>query len=244
MSSEVPMQREVDAGPDRRRWLALALIVAAQFMVVLDVAIVNVALPSIRTDLNFSQESLQWVITAYAIFFGGFLLLGGRLADLLGRRRLFVAGLALFTVMSLLDGLAWSEGSLIVFRSLQGLGAAMLSPAALSILTTTFREGRERNVALGIWGAASGSGGAAGVLLGGALTSGLSWSWIFFINIPVGVLVLAVTPFLVRESRADLRHRNFDAAGAFSITGGLMLLVYAMTRAAQHGWGTASTVGL
>src|SRR5947207_13115056 len=142
---------------DRRRWGALALIIAAQFMVVLDIAIVNVALPSIKTDLHFSQENLQWVITAYSIMFGGFLLLGGRLADLLGRRRLFVVGLALFTVSSLLDGLAWSEGSLIVFRSLQGLGAALLSPAALSILTTTFREGRERNLALGIWGAASGS---------------------------------------------------------------------------------------
>ena len=229
---------------DRRRWWALALIVAAQFMVVLDVAIVNVALPSIRTDLNFSQESLQWVITAYAIFFGGFLLLGGRLADLLGRRRLFVAGLALFTIMSLLDGLAWSEGSLIAFRALQGLGAAMLSPAALSILTTTFREGRERNVALGIWGAASGSGGAAGVLLGGALTSALSWSWIFFINVPAGLLVMALTPVLLRESRADLGHRRFDFAGAASITGGLMLLVYAMTRATQHGWATGSTIGL
>src|SRR6186997_1717270 len=169
---------------DSRRWAALALIVAAQFMVILDIAIVNVALPSIKTDLGFSQESLQWVVTAYAIFFGGFLLLGGRLADLFGRRRLFMTGLALFTVSSLLDGLAWSEGSLIAFRGLQGLGAAMMSPAALSILTTTFREGRERNIALGVWGAASGSGGAAGVLLGGALTSALSWSWIFFINVP------------------------------------------------------------
>ena len=149
MSSTKSSSRERRRGSDRRRWLALAVIVAAQFMVVLDVAIVNVALPSIKTDLNFSQESLQWVITAYAIFFGGVLLLGGRLADLLGRRRLFMAGLLLFTVSSLLDGLAWSEGSLIAFRSLQGLGAALLSPAALSILTTTFREGRERNLALG-----------------------------------------------------------------------------------------------
>ncbi len=229
---------------DRRRWIALAVIVAAQFMVVLDIAIVNVALPSIKTDLHFSQESLQWVITAYAIFFGGVLLLGGRLADLLGRRRLFVAGLLLFTVSSLLDGFAWSEASLIAFRSLQGLGAALLSPAALSILTTTFREGRERNLALGIWGAASGSGGAAGVLLGGALTSGLSWSWIFFINVPVGALVIGLSPWLLRESRADLKHRHFDFAGAASITGGLMLLVYAMTRASQHGWVTAETIGL
>src|SRR5215470_9563654 len=213
-------------------------------MVVLDVAIVNVALPSIKNDLHFSQESLQWVITAYAIFFGGFLLLGGRLSDLLGRRRVFIVGLAVFTVFSLLDGLAWSEGSLITFRSLQGLGAALLSPAALSILTTTFEEGPERNRALGIWGAVSGSGGAAGVLLGGALTSGLNWSWIFFINVPVGIAVIGLTPFVLRESRANLQHRHFDFAGAASITSGLMLLVYGLTRAAQHGWGTASTIGL
>src|SRR5436189_4568256 len=242
MSAQIVTDAAV--GKRDRRWWALAVIVAAQFMVVLDVAIVNVALPSMKPDLHFSQENLQWVITAYSIMFGGFLLLGGRLADLLGRRRLFVVGLALFTVSSLLDGLAWSEGSLIVFRSLQGLGAALLSPAGLSILTTTFREGRERNLALGIWGAASGSGGAAGVLLGGALTSALSWSWIFFINVPVGALVLGLTPWLLRESRADLRHRNFDFAGAATITGGLMLLVYAMTRATQHGWVTAETIGL
>src|ERR671937_2450265 len=243
MTVETVAQGAVGA-QDRKRWIALAALVAAQFMVVLDVAIVNVALPSIKTDLDFSQESLQWVITAYAIFFGGVLLLGGRLSDLLGRRRVFVAGLAVFTVFSLLDGLAWSEGSLIAFRALQGLGAALLSPAALSILTTTFREGRERNLALGIWGAASGSGGAAGVLLGGALTSGLSWSWIFFINIPVGALVIGLTPWLLRESRAELNHRHFDFSGAASITAGLMLLVYAMTRAAQHGWGPAETIGL
>src|SRR5213595_739960 len=248
MSAEIVAQATDERGNEdagtRRRWWALAVIVAAQFMVVLDVAIVNVALPSIKTDLNFSQESLQWVITAYSIFFGGVLLLSGRLADLLGRRRLFAAGLVLFTVSSLLDGLAWSEPSLIAFRSLQGLGAALLSPAALSILTTTFREGRERNVALGVWGAASGSGGAAGVLLGGALTSALSWSWIFFINVPVGLLVLGLTPVLLRESRADLKHRHFDFAGAASITSGLMLLVYALTRATQHGWVTAETIGL
>jgi EmrB/QacA subfamily drug resistance transporter len=229
---------------DRRRWFVLALIVTAQFMVVLDIAIVNVALPSIKTDLHFSQVSLQWVITAYTILFGGVLMLGGRLADLLGRRRLFMIGLALFTVSSLLDGLAWSESSLIAFRTLQGLGAALLSPAALSILTTTFAEGRERNLALGIWGAVSGSGGAAGVLLGGALTSAFGWSWIFFINVPVGVGVIAAAPFLLRESRADLQHRHFDFAGAASITSGLMLLVYAMTRAAQHGWGTAESIVL
>ncbi len=244
MAGQILTDAQAGAQPDRKRWIALAVIVAAQFMVVLDIAIVNVALPTIRTDLHFSQESLQWVITAYSILFGGVLLLGGRLADVLGRRRLFIAGLALFTVSSLLDGLAWSEGSLIAFRALQGLGAALLSPAALSILTTTFRQGRERNLALGIWGAASGSGGAAGVLLGGALTSALSWSWIFFINVPVGALLVGVSPWLLRESRADLRHRNFDFAGAASITGGLMLLVYAMTRATQAGWGTGSTIAL
>src|SRR6059058_3828864 len=241
-----PQRLEPPMSPleNRRRWIGLALIVLAQFMVVLDVAIVNVALPSIKTDLHFSQEGLQWIVTAYAIMFGGVLLLGGRMADLLGRRRMFMAGLVLFTVSSHLDGLAWSEGSLIAFRSLQGLGAALLSPAALSILMTTFREGRERNLALGIWGAASGSGGAAGVLLGGALTSAFSWSWIFYINVPAGVIVLALTPWLLRKSRADLDHRHFDAAGAVTITSGLMLLVYAMTRATQHGWATTETVGL
>src|SRR5437867_8976528 len=215
---------------DSRRWWALAIVIAAQFMVILDIAIVNVALPSIKTDLHFSQENLQWVITAYAILFGGVLLLGGRLADLFGRRRLFVAGLVVFAISSLLSGLAWSEASLIGFRALQGLGGALLAPAALSILMTTFAEGRERNIALGIWGAASGSGGAAGVLLGGLLTSSLDWSWIFFINVPVAAAVVALSPFLPRESRAGLAHRHFDVAGAASVTGGLMLLVYAMTR--------------
>ena len=229
---------------DNRRWIALAVIVLAQFMVVLDVAIVNVALPSIKTDLNFSEQNLQWVITAYSILFGGVLLLGGRLADILGRRKLFIAGIALFTVSSLLDGLAWSEGSLIAFRALQGLGAALVSPAALSILTTTFAEGRERNRALGIWGAVSGSGAAAGVLLGGALTSAFSWSWIFFVNVPVGLLVLVLSPLLLRESRADLADRHFDVSGAAAITGGLMLLVYSLTRATTHGWGSGSTIVL
>jgi EmrB/QacA subfamily drug resistance transporter len=227
-----------------RRWIALAVLVAAQFMVVLDVAIVNVALPSIQTDLHFSEQSLQWVITAYAIMFGGFLLLGGRMADLLGRRRLFIAGIVLFTASSLLAGFAWSAGSLITFRATQGLGGALLAPAALSILTTTFAEGRERNVALGVWGAVSGSGAAAGVLLGGFLTSTLAWSWIFFINVPVGIALVAVSPFLLRESRAELGHRTFDFAGAFTVTSGLMLLVYAMTRATEIGWGTAETIGL
>ena len=227
-----------------RRWSALALIVTAQFMVILDVAIVNVALPSIKSDLNFSQTNLQWVISAYAIMFGGALLLGGRLADLLGRRRLFISGLALFAVSSLLCGLAWSEGSLIGFRALQGLGGALLAPAALSLLMTRFAEGRERNLALGIYGAASGSGAAAGVLLGGLLTSYLSWSWIFFINVPVGVAAIVLTPLLLQESRADVAHRHFDFPGAASITAGLMLLVYAMTRATTDGWGATSTLEL
>src|SRR3989475_969989 len=227
-----------------RRWSALALIVTAQFMVILDVAIVNVALPSIKTDLGFSQTNLQWVISVYAILFGGALLLGGRLADLLGRRRLFVSGLALFTVSSLLCGLAWSEASLIGFRAVQGLGGALLAPAALSLLMTTFREGRKRNLALGIYGAASGSGAAAGVLLGGVLTSYLNWSWIFFINVPVGVAAIALTPLLLQESRAGLEHRHFDFPGAASITAGLMLLVYATTRATTHGWGAGTTIAL
>jgi EmrB/QacA subfamily drug resistance transporter len=233
-----------DAAYDSRRWSALALIVTAQFMVILDVAIVNVALPSIRTDLGFSQTSLQWVISAYALLFGGTLLLGGRLADLLGRRRMFMVGLALFATSSLLCGLAWSEGSLIAFRALQGLGGALLAPAALSLLMTTFAEGRDRNRALGIYGAASGSGAAAGVLLGGLLTSYLSWSWIFFINVPVGAAAIALTPLLLRDSRIELPHRHFDFAGAASITAGLMLLVYAMTRATGDGWASAATLSL
>jgi EmrB/QacA subfamily drug resistance transporter len=234
----------IASGRKQRRWSALALIVTAQFMVILDVAIVNVALPSIKSDLNFSQANLQWVISAYAILFGGTLLLGGRLADLLGRRRLFIAGLALFAASSLLCGLAWSESSLIAFRGIQGLGGALLAPAALSLLMTTFGEGRDRNIALGVYGAASGSGAAVGVLLGGVLTSYLNWSWIFFVNVPVGVAAIALTPWLLRESRADLPHRHFDVAGAVSVTSGLMLLVYAMTRAASDGWGTRETIGL
>jgi EmrB/QacA subfamily drug resistance transporter len=229
---------------ERRKWLVLAVTVAAQFMVIVDVSVVNVALPAIKHDLGFSQDSLQWVITAYAILFGGTLLLGGRLADLLGRRRLFMAGVAVFTVGSLLSGLAWSAGALIATRGLQGLGGALLAPAALSIIATTFREGRDRNRALGVMGAASGSGGAVGVLLGGLLTSDLSWSWIFFVNLPVGVAVLAVSPWLLSESRAELTHRHFDVAGAVSITAGMMALVYAITRASQHGWGSALSVGL
>jgi EmrB/QacA subfamily drug resistance transporter len=229
---------------DSRRWSALALIVTAQFMVILDVAIVNVALPSIKLDLGFSADNLQWVVSAYAIFFGGGLLLGGRLADLLGRRRVFVGGLLLFAASSLLCGIAWSEGSLIAFRAVQGLGGALLAPAALSLLMTTFAEGRERNRALGIYAAASGSGAAAGVLLGGVLTSYLSWSWIFFVNVPVGVGAALLAPVLLRESHASLGHRHFDLRGAATATSGLMLLVYTLTRATSDGWGTPVTVAL
>ena len=226
-----------------KRWFALALLSAVQFMVVLDIAIVNVALPSIKTDLGFSQENLQWVISAYALVFGGFLLLGGRLADILGRRRIFIAGLILFTVASFLAGMAWSEGSLIAARALQGLGAAVISPAALSILTTTFAEGKERNTALGVWGAVGGVGAAAGVLLGGVLTDALSWEWIFFVNLPVGIAGLVLTPILLGESR-DARVTKFDATGAVLVTGGLMTLVYAITEANDYGWGSVTTWAL
>ena len=231
------------ATSDRRKWLALALLGVVQFMVVLDIAIVNVALPSIQVDLGFSQENLQWVISAYALVFGGFLLLGGRSADLLGRRRLFLVGLVVFTLASLFSGLAWSEASLITARAFQGLGAAIITPAALSILSTTFVEGRERNVALGVWGAVGGFGAAAGVLLGGILTDALSWEWIFFVNVPVGVGAFALAPFLLGESR-DARARTFDLPGAVLVTGGLSLLVYAITQAGQGGWLAGRTVGV
>jgi EmrB/QacA subfamily drug resistance transporter len=220
---------------DRRKWLALALLCVVQFMVVLDIAIVNVALPSIKDDLGFSEANLQWVISAYALVFGGFLLLGGRAADLLGRRRMFLVAVVVFTVASLLAGLAWSEGSLIAARALQGLGAAIITPAALSILSTTFTEGRERNIALGAWGAVGGFGAAAGVLLGGILTDALSWSWIFFVNVPVGLTAFIVAPLLLKESR-DAHVKRFDVPGAVLVTSGLSLLVYAITQAGQHGW--------
>jgi EmrB/QacA subfamily drug resistance transporter len=227
---------------ERRKWLALALLSAVQFMVVLDIAIVNVALPSIQVDLGFSQENLQWVISAYALVFGGFLLLGGRAADLLGRRRIFLVAVVVFTLASLLAGLAWSEASLIGARALQGLGAAIITPAALSILSTTFVEGRERNIALGVWGAVGGFGAAAGVLMGGILTDALSWEWIFFVNIPVGVIAFAVAPLLLAESR-DASVKRFDVPGAVLVTGGLSSLVYAITQAGQDGWLAAETLG-
>jgi EmrB/QacA subfamily drug resistance transporter len=228
--------------PSAGRWAALSLVVAAQFMVVLDISIVNVALATIKSDLHFAQANLQWVISAYAIVFGGFLLLGGRLADLLGRRLLFVSGVAIFTVSSALCGLAWSEGSLIAFRAVEGLGGALFAPAGLSLLMTTFREGRDRNLALGIWGAASGSGAAVGVLLGGVLTSYLSWPWVFYINVPVGLAIVALSPRYLSESRVDVGHRHFDFAGATSITASLMLLVYGLTQATERGWTSVETV--
>jgi len=226
---------------DRRKWLALGLLSAVQFMVVLDIAIVNVALPSIKVDLGFSQDNLQWVISAYALVFGGFLLLGGRAADLLGRRRIFLVGVVVFTIASFLAGMAWSEGSLIGARAVQGLGAAIISPAALSILSTTFQEGRERNIALGVWGAVGGFGAAAGVLLGGVLTDALSWEWIFFVNVPVGVAAFLIAPLLLSESR-DARVSSFDVPGAVLVTGGLSSLVYAITQAGQQGWLAGETL--
>jgi EmrB/QacA subfamily drug resistance transporter len=226
---------------DRRKWLALGLLSVVQFMVVLDIAIVNVALPSIQVDLGFSQENLQWVISAYVLVFGGFLLLGGRAADLLGRKRLFVAGIVVFTLASLFAGLAWSEVSLIAARALQGLGAAVITPAALSILSTTFLEGRERNIALGVWGAVGGFGGAAGVLLGGVLTDTLGWEWVFFLNAPVGAAAFLVALRLLSESR-DARVKSFDVLGAVLVTGGLSSLVYAITQAGQDGWVAGKTI--
>jgi EmrB/QacA subfamily drug resistance transporter len=227
----------------RQKWLALALLAAVQFMVVLDIAIVNVALPSIKIDLGFSQENLQWVISAYALFFGGFLLLGGRASDLLGRRRLFLVGLVVFTLSSLLAGLAWSEASLIGARAFQGLGAAIITPAALSILTTTFTEGKERNIALGVWGAVGAFGAVAGVLMGGILTDALSWEWIFFVNIPVGLIGLALTPRLLAESR-DASVRSYDALGGILVTGGLSALVFGITQATDWGWLSGRTLGV
>jgi EmrB/QacA subfamily drug resistance transporter len=238
------MEIAARAVPDPKRWWALALLCSAFFMVILDVSIVNVALPSIQQDLHFSRGDLQWVLSAYALTFGGFLLLGGRAADLLGRRRVFMAGVALFTLASLACGLAGSEGTLIAARAVQGLGAAILSPSALSIITTTFEEGAERNKALGIWGAMGGSGAAVGVLLGGVLTKYFGWEWIFFVNVPVGVTALALTRSVVHESRARLAIRHFDAAGAVLITSGLVLLVFALTRANRVGWSSAETVGI
>jgi len=226
---------------DPLRWKALAVVCAAFFMTVLDVSIVNVALPSIGSSLHFTRDNLQWVITAYAITFGGFLLLAGRLADLFGRRRVFVIGVVIFSIASLVCGLAWSEGVLIASRAVQGLGAAVITPSALSIVMTTFEEGAERNKALGIWGALGGGGAAVGVLAGGVLTKYLGWEWIFFVNVPVGALALLLTPRFVRESRSE-REKSQDIGGAITVTAGLALLVYAVSKAPDHGWSSGWTL--
>jgi EmrB/QacA subfamily drug resistance transporter len=227
-----------------RRWIALILLCFAQFIVVLDASIVNVALPSIGEGLNFSQENLAWVVNAYVLTFGGFLLLGGRMADLLGRRRVFISGLLLVAAASLAAGFAATEGQLIAARAAQGLGAAVISPSALSIIMTTFSDGSERNRALGAWGAVAGAGGAAGVLFGGILTDGLGWEWVLWINVPVALVVAALAPRLIAESRSESTTRHFDTAGAVSVTAGLSLLVYAIVDATNAGWGSAQTLGL
>jgi EmrB/QacA subfamily drug resistance transporter len=228
---------------DPRRWKALAVLGIAYLMVVLDVSIVNVALPSIQTDLKFSPEDLQWVVSGYALTFGGFLLLGGRMGDILGRRRLFMIGLGLFLVTSLWAGLANSPEMLIIARLAQGAAGAILSPSVFSIISVTFREGSERNKALGILGGIAGSGAAIGVLLGGVLTSYVSWEWIFFVNLPISALALALVPRYVRESRADGLAKHFDAAGAVTVTASLMFLVYGLTQSTNNGWGSLETIG-
>ena len=229
---------------ESRRWQALALLCVAQFVVVLDASIVNVALPTIGADLSFTQDNLSWVVNAYVLTFGGFLLLGGRLADLLGRRRVFMAGLVLFALASLVGGFAESDTALIAARAVQGLGAAILSPAALSIVTTTFSDGAERNKALGAWGAVAGSGGAAGVLLGGVLTEYVGWEWVLWVNVPIGIAAALLAPRLIAESRSDSETRSFDVAGAVSVTGALALLVYGLVEAPDAGWGSAQTIGI
>src|SRR5215813_14375202 len=225
-------------------WIVLVLICLAQFMFVLDATIVTAALPSIQADLHLSDGGLQWIINAYTLVFGGFLLLGGRLGDLLGRKRLFLIGLVVFTGASLLDGLAGSEGMLIGARALQGLGAALISPAALSIISTTFEEGAECARALAVWAAIAIGGSAVGLILGGALTQYFSWPWIFFVNVPVGIAAFVLSLRLVPESRDGRAQRSYDLAGAITVTGGLMTLVYAIVGAQTAGWGSARTLGL
>jgi EmrB/QacA subfamily drug resistance transporter len=230
--------------PDPRRWWALALLCGAFLMVILDAAIVIVALPSIQADLGFTEQGLQWVLSAYALAFAGLLLLGGRAADLLGRRRVLMVGIALFTAASLICGLAWSPAALLIARVVQGVGAAIMTPTALSIISTTFPEGSERNKALGVWSMTGGLGATAAWLIGGPLVDGPGWEWIFFINIPLGLAGLALSPLLLHESRADLSRRSYDPVGALTITGALVLLVYAVVEAPDVGWGDARTMVL
>ena len=242
LHSTTPEPHAVD--PDPRRWWALVLLATAEFMVILDASIVNIALPSIQRGLHFSKDNLAWVVNAYILAFGGLLLLGGRIADLLGRRRVFIGGLVTFATASLAGGWAHSQAQLIAARAVQGAGAAMLAPAALGLVTAIFREGPERNKALGIWGAVAGSGAAAGVLLGGVLTNGLNWRWVLFVNVPVGILAAIIAPRLLSESRAPQAKRSFDSAGALSVSLGLTILVYALIEAQRVGWGTLRTIGL
>jgi EmrB/QacA subfamily drug resistance transporter len=227
----------------RNPWIVLVLVCLAQFMVILDATIVNVALPSIQTDLEMSDANLQWIVNAYTLLFGGFLLLGGRAGDLIGRKRVFLAGVVLFTGASLICGLAQNEVALILARGLQGLGAALVSPAALSIVTTTFREGAERTKAMGVWAAIAVGGGAVGLLLGGILTEALSWPWIFFVNVPVGIAAFVLSLRLVPESKDPAAHTSFDLAGAVTVTGGLILLVYGIVRSSQVGWSSVEVIG-
>jgi EmrB/QacA subfamily drug resistance transporter len=228
---------------ESRKWFALAIICVAQFMVILDVSIVNVALPSIQRGLHFSEQNLLWVLNAYALFFGGFLMLGGRVADKLGRRRVFVTGVMLFSVASLFCGLASSSGWLVTARAVQGLGAAILSPAALSILTVTFKEGPERNKALSIWGAIAGAGGAFGVLLGGILTQEVGWQWIFYVNVPIGFLVVLASFFILAPSLSEDERRGFDIPGAIALTASLVLMVFALVKSTSWGWASTRTIG-
>jgi EmrB/QacA subfamily drug resistance transporter len=237
-----PIAPDSAPAPDPRRWWALALLCGAFYMVILDAAIVTVALPSIEEELSFSAQGLQWVVSAYALTFAGLLLLGGRAADLLGRRRVFMVGIFVFTLASLLCGLAWSDDALIGARAFQGVGAAIMTPTALSIITTTFEEGAERNKALGIWGALGGIGATTAWLIGGPIVDGLGWEWIFFINIPVGLGALALSPLLLHESRAATTKRSYDPGGALTITGALALLIYALVEAPDVGWGDAQTI--
>src|SRR6266511_1994524 len=229
-------------GVDANANAVLALIAVAQFMVILDATIVNVALPTIKVDVGFSEQSLSWVLNAYTLIFGGFLLLGGRAADRLGRRRLFMAGIALFSGASLICGISQSEATLLIARGAQGLGGAMVSPAALSIILTTFAEGSERNRALGLWGAIAGAGGAAGLLLGGAIVEVLSWRWVFFVNVPIGAAVLLLAPRILAESRAEGVRGGYDVEGATAITLGTMALVFTLIKANAWGWGSARTL--
>ncbi len=238
------METITPAPHSARRWLGLALLCSAFFMVILDAAIVNVALPSIQADLDFSPQDLQWVVSAYALTYGGLLLLGGRAADLIGRRRTFSGGVAIFTLASVLGGLAWSDVTLIAARALQGVGAAAMTPAALSILMTTFVEGRERNTALGIWGAVGASGASVGLLVGGVLADTLGWEWIFFLNAPVGAAVIVLCPLLLGESRGARTRGGLDIAGAATVTAGIALFVYGLVDADAAGWTSLQTLGL